>query len=118
MLRSIGSMALAGALAGCINGMFGAGGGMVLVPLLNMLTDLDEEDIFPASISIILPMCIVSLWISALRTPLPWSDAFPYLIGSSIGGILAGYFGKEIPVVWLHRVLGILILYGGWRYLC
>ena len=40
--------ALAGFAAGAVTGLFGAGGGMVLVPLLAMLTDLDEREIFPA----------------------------------------------------------------------
>ena len=110
-------MTLAGALAGIVNGLFGAGGGMVLVPLLTALTDLTEEEIFPASISIILPICLVSLSVTALNGPLPWSQAFPYLLGSAAGGIFAGLWGKRIPVVWLHRGLGILILWGGWRYL-
>ncbi len=118
MLRSTRNMALAGALAGLVNGLFGAGGGMILVPLLSRLTELEEKEIFPASISIILPMCLISLWIGALEGSLPWHDALPYLIGSALGGILAGIWGEKVPVVWLHRILGMLILYGGWRYLC
>lgn len=108
----------AGSCAGIINGLFGAGGGMILVPLLTKLTDLKEADIFPSSITIILPICLVSLGVTATHTPLPWMEAMPYLIGSVIGGILAGKFGKKIPVLWLHRVLGVLILWGGVRYLC
>ena len=111
-------MALAGAAAGVVNGLFGAGGGMVLVPLLTALTDLKDREVFPASISIMLPMCLVSLFMGTFATALPWFDALPYLIGSAIGGVLAGLWGKKIPTVWLHRGLGILILYGGWRYLC
>lgn len=111
-------IAVAGALAGCVNGLFGAGGGMILVPLLTMLGDLQESEVFPASISIIFPMCFVSLFIGAMQAPIPWTTALPYLIGSAAGGILAGTVGKKIPTVWLHRVLGGLILYGGWRYLC
>ena len=109
---------LSGAVAGFINGIFGAGGGMVLVPLLTMLTDLDDREVFPASVSIILPMCLVSLFISATETGLPWNNALPYLIGSVFGGILAGLIGRKIPTTWLHRGLGILILWGGFRYLC
>lgn len=115
--KSIG-MILSGLSAGAVNGLFGAGGGMVLVPLLTRLTDLDEQEVFPASISIILPVCLVSLTVSALQTPLPWAQAAPYLIGSAGGGILAGILGKRIPTVWLHRILGALILWGGVRYLC
>ena len=66
--------ALAGFLAGGVTGLFGAGGGMVLV--------------------------------------------LPYLIGSCIGGVATGLFGDRIPTVWLHRILGAFILWGGIRYLC
>ena len=110
-------MVVAGLGAGAVNGLFGAGGGMVLVPLLTLITPLPEKKIFPSSISIILPICLVSLALGTGFGSLPWKDATPYLIGSAIGGILAGVLGKKIPTLWLHRVLGVLILWGGWRYL-
>ena len=109
---------LAGFCAGAVNGLFGAGGGMVLVPLLTLFTALEDSAIFSASIAIILPVCLVSLGFTALYDKIAWAQAFPYLIGSAAGGILAGIFGKRIPVKWLHRGLGILILWGGFRYLC
>lgn len=109
--------ALAGFLAGSVTGLFGAGGGMVLVPLLCLLTDLDEDAIFPASLSVILPVCLVSLAVTAFTDGLPWQQALPYLVGSALGGIVAGLWGKHIPAKWLHRLLGLLILWGGFRYL-
>ncbi len=109
---------LAGAGAGAVNGLFGAGGGMVLVPLLTWLTKLHDDEVFPASVSIILPICLVSLSITFEPGAIPWSLAVPYLIGSAIGGVFAGFLAKRIPTVWLHRLLGILILWGGFRYLC
>ena len=112
-LRSI----LAGGAAGAVNGLFGAGGGMVLVPLLSGSGELTESEVFSSSIVIILPMCLVSL-ISGTGWRLPWSEAWPFLIGGIPGGLLAAVLGKRIPVVWLHRLLGLLILYGGIRYLC
>ena len=111
-------LVLAGGLAGAVNGLFGAGGGMVLVPLLTMLSNMTDEEIFPASISIILPICLISLTVTALTGSIAWQQAFPYLLGSAAGGIFAGIWGNRIPVKWLHRTLGILILWGGWRYLC
>ena len=108
----------AGFAAGAVNGLFGAGGGIVLVPLLTLLTDLPEKEIFPTSISIILPICLVSLAVTAFSVTIPWSNTRFYLLGSTMGGILAGCFGKRIPTVWLHKALGIMILWGGIRYLC
>ncbi len=110
--------AMAGAAAGAINGLLGAGGGMVLVPLLEKSEELEETEIFPASVAIILPLCIVSLTVTGFQGELPWTQALPYLLGSIPGGILAGVLGRKIPVKWLHKALGLIILWGGVRYLC
>lgn len=109
---------LAGFCAGSVNGLLGAAGGMVLVPLLTSATDLEEDEIFPASISIILPISLVSLGWTLVTGTVDFHAALPYLPGSAIGGFLAGKWGQKIPTLWLHRGLGALILWGGFRYLC
>lgn len=109
-------MAIAGAAAGAVTGLFGGGGGMVLIPLMTFLTDLKDKELFACSIGVILPICLTSLALSG-GGDLSWSTSLPWLIGSALGGILAGTLGRRIPAKWLHRGLGILILWGGWRYL-
>ena len=116
--KNIFGCIVAGFCAGSVTGLFGAGGGMVLVPLLGILTQIDEREIFPSSVSIILPICLVSTASIAMLGQLPWRAALPYLIGSAVGGLAAGFWGNRIPVSWLHRFLGALILWGGFRYLC
>ena len=76
-----------------------------------------SRGLFPASLSVILPVCIVTIAVTAFTVGISWTDALPYLPGSALGGILAGKYGHKIPVKWLHRGLGLLILWGGWRYL-
>lgn len=110
--------AVAGFCAGAVAGLFAAGGGMVLIPLLSLLTCLEDDQIFASSIAIILPICLVSLVTTAMTGTVAWKEAVPWLIGSAAGGLLAGILGKKIPTVWLHRGLGILIVWGGVRYLC
>ena len=108
---------LAGFSAGAVNGLFGAGGGMVLVPLMTALTDLEEREVFPASVSVILPLCLVSLALSPGWGDFSFMQALPYLLGSIFGGLAAGLWGGKIPTLWLHRLLGVLIIWGGIRYL-
>ncbi len=109
---------IAGLCAGAINGLFGAGGGMVLVPLLTLLTPMEDREIFASSIAIILPICLVPLAFTAMTGTVAWKESIPYLFGSAAGGLLSGMFGKKIPTSLLHRGLGVLILWGGIRYLC
>ena len=109
---------LAGLAAGAITGLFHSGGGLILVPLLPKLVKVEERQIFPCSVSIIMPICVVVLFAGNIHTGIPLQDALPYLIGGITGGIIAAINGSKIPVKWLHRMLGILIVWGGIRYLC
>lgn len=109
--------ALSGAAAGVANGLFGAGGGMVLLPLLSRLTELDGHECFASCVCIILPLSLVSAGVYALRGGSFAMESVPYLIGGALGGVIAGLLLKRLPTKWLHRVLGAFILWGGARLL-
>ena len=109
--------ALCGAAAGFVNGFFGAGGGMVLVPLLILLGKMEDKKAFSSSVCSILTHCLVSLGIYAAKGMLPLLDALPYLIGGAGGGVLAGLLFRKVPARALHLTLGALILLGGVRLL-
>lgn len=109
--------ALSGAAAGAANGFFGAGGGMLLIPLLTVWAKVDERKAFANSVLIILPMCIVSSVIYYFRSGLDLPAAVPYLIGGAAGGIIGGLIFKKLSVDLLRKVMGIIIIYGGVRSL-
>ena len=94
-------LVIAGLCAGIINGLFSSGGGMVLIPLMTMLTAMQEDEIFPNSVAIILPVCTVSLVLLLHNASFKITDVAPYLAGSFFGGLLAWKFGKRIPTKWL-----------------
>lgn len=118
MFKHKWGIVLAGLVAGAVNGLFGAGGGMVLISLLTTSNRFRANEIFPASVSIILPVCIISLLFSNWNETVSFTKIIYYLAGSAIGGVVCGYLGNNIPVKWLHRILGAFILWGGVRYLC
>ena len=109
--------AAAGALAGAANGFFGAGGGMVLVPLLLGWLKLEEKQAFATSIAVILPLCLVSAAVYWFRGELDAAAALPYLLGGLIGGWLGGKWFTRVPDGWLRRGLALFLLYGGVRNL-
>ena len=108
----IGKCIIAGGLAGILNGLFGAGGGLILVPLFIGWLHVEEKRAFATSVAVILPLSIVSYIIFYIQGGDVWGDALPYLLGGIVGGALSTRLFRNISTVWLHRLFGILILYG------
>ena len=108
---------LCGAAAGVVNGLFGAGGGMVLVPLLIRFACVEDKRAFSSAISIILPMCLVSILIYSTQKIFPLTQALPYLVGGLAGGLLGGLLFRVVTPGFLHKVFGLIILWGGFRLL-
>lgn len=107
--------AVSGGLAGAANGLFGAGGGMILVPLLTRWAALPDKKAFATSISIIAPLCVVSIIVYCIQGSMDFMQALPYLIGGFLGGLIGGKLFKKVPAKFLHRALGLIIIYGGIR---
>lgn len=105
--------ALAGAAAGLVNGFFGGGGGMLLVPLLAGWCGLGQRKAFATSVAVILPLCVLSAAIYLFRGGVELLPALPYLLGGLAGGLLGGKLFKGVSMTWLRRGFALLILYGG-----
>ena len=108
---------LAGTAAGAINGFFGAGSGVVLVPLLLYWLRLSPKKAFATSVFIILPLSVVSAVLYFMGGRIDFRQALPYLIGGFIGGVLCGRMFKHMSVLWLRRIFGGLLILGGLRAL-
>lgn len=89
---------------------------MILAPLLSLM-DSERRNAFSTSLLLMMPICAVSLAVRLHAAPVPWPQAFPYLVGSGVGGLVAGLLGPHIPQKWLHRIFGAIVLWGGIRYL-
>lgn len=103
--------ALSGALAGIANGLFGAGGGLFLVPLLTGWCKMDEKKAFATSVAIILPMSVASFALFWIKNGFPVSS-WPYIVGGILGGGASALLFRRLPALWLHRLFGVLILFG------
>lgn len=108
--------AAGGFLSGAVNGLLGAGGGMIAVPMLSK-AGLDTKKSHATSVAIILPICIFSsvLYLSEGRVTL--GDAAPYLLWGAIGSVIGSWLLPKIKDVWLHRIFGGLMLWAAVRML-
>lgn len=109
--------AAAGGLAGLVNGFFGGGGGMILVPRLTASCGLGQRQAFATSVAIILPLCALSAGIYWCRGGLDLQAALPYLLGGLLGGTAGGQLFRRLPEQLLSRLFALLLLYGGVRSL-
>ena len=109
--------ALAGGAAGLVNGLFGGGGGTVLVPLLTGLCKLEQRQAFATSVAVIAPLCALSAAVYWFRGGLGLMLALPYLLGGLLGGWVSGKLFSRLKPLWLRRGFALLLLYGGWKAL-
>lgn len=89
-------IALAGVFIGAVNGIFGAGGGMLAVPALSFIMGFDDRHAHATAIAVILPLCLVSTVVYALRSTFNWAVVIPTVIGVILGGILGALLLKRL----------------------
>ena len=104
-----------GAVTGVLNGFFGGGGGMALVPLLRGWIKLEDASAFATSVAVMLPLCAVSAAAYFCRGGIDLRAAWPFLLGGLAGGVISGLSFKRVPPKLLVRAFALLILFGGLR---
>ena len=108
----VGKCLVAGSLAGLLNGMFGAGGGLILVPIYISWMHMEEKQAFATSVAVILPLSIISYILFCLQRGNVWAVSLPYLLGGVVGGLLSVRLFQNVSALWLHRIFGAIILIG------
>lgn len=103
---------LCGGAVGVANGLFGGGGGMLAVPLLEQ-TGLKGQRAHATAILVILPVSAFSFFFYALRGYADFSVLIPTAIGVTAGGILGAKILKFLPEKILSLVFAVLQAFAG-----
>ena len=116
IVRSAGILAVAGA-CGIASGMFGIGGGVLLVPLLGMLFAFSQHRAQGTSlIALIPPTGALALLAYAKDGFVSWRTGLLLIPGLFLGGILGGKLVKRIKPTRMRQVFaGILFALGAWQ---
>lgn len=96
--------------AGVLNGLLGAGGGMLIVPILKKY-GLTQHETHATSVCIILPICLVSTIMYLLRGQVTISDALPYLPFSVLGAVIGPLTLPRLNKDFLRKLFGGFMLW-------
>ncbi len=108
--------ALLGLIAGVLNGLFGAGGGVLVVPMLE-LADIEAKKAHATSIAIIASLSLISCFFYYFQGSLPFKEAFYYLPLGLIGALVGALLLKKIPNRFLKRLFGLVMIISAGRLL-
>ena len=102
-----------GGITGFLNGLLGAGGGMVAVPVLKR--QMDTKEAHATSIAIIIPMSIFSATSYLLKGSVTIQSALPYIPGGIAGALLGIYILKKVKPKFIKKVFALVMLWAGIR---
>ena len=108
---------LTGLLTGGINGLFGGGGGMVVVPLLKNMLGYEEKHAHATAILIIAPVCAASAITYIVTGHFAADVVIPAAIGSVAGGLLGAFLLNKLPEFIVNAVFIAVMLVAGVRML-
>ena len=102
----------AGISAGLINGFFGGGGGMIVVPVFSMLFNSAKKSHATAVLTI-LPVSIVGAACYLLFNPFDLATFLPVVAGEISGGIIGALMLKKLPEKFIKiTFIGVMLLAG------
>lgn len=128
-VRETALLGITGLAAGMINGLLGAGGGIIVVLVLSAWQQRrgrgsrqgenggDPRDVYAASLCSMLPVSILSAVQYAKRGAISLEEFSPFLIPALVGGVIGGLALDRVRLPWLQKLFAVLLLVGGARML-
>ena len=107
---------LGGLAAGFLNGLLGAGGGIVIVWILEKaIGDVarDSRDVFANALAVMLPISAVSTVTYAISGGLPTEDITRFLIPAVLGGLVGAFLLDKISTAAVKTLFCFLVILSG-----
>ena len=114
--KNVALLGLSGLAAGLVNGLLGAGGGIVAVWGLGRVLAVhlpDRRDAFANALLVMLPLTAVSLIGYAARGLLEDISTASLLLPAAAGGLGGALILDRINVRWLKIIFSVLVIYSG-----
>ena len=109
-MKQLPKQMIIGLTAGMLNGLFGAGGGSVLVPAMELFLDIDEKKSHATAIAVIFLLSLVSSFFYLRQGFFNLSLWIPVTIGGMAGGFVGAKLLSKIPKSMLKMIFGSVII--------
>ena len=107
--------AIIGVLAGIICGLFGTGGGMILVPAFIYMLKIEPKKARGTSLFCMLAMVITSSFFYYKGNYINWNTGTLCAIGGIVGGYLGAKILKKVPDYILKIMFAVFLIYYSFR---
>lgn len=108
-------LALAGVLAGFVNGFLGGGGGVVAVTALLAAGGLKQKNAQATALLVILPLTLVSAAVYLLKGSVDWGVTLWTSVGGLVGGVCGALLLGKINGNAAKIIFALVLIAGGLR---
>ena len=109
------SLGAIGFIVGVFTGFVGAGGGFILIPVLNTLAGLDVKKAIGTSLFIISFNSLLGFIGDLFNLEPDWIFLAKLTLLAVLGVLVGGYFNSKVPAKFLKKIFGVFILIlGAW----
>jgi uncharacterized membrane protein YfcA len=98
-----------GFATGFANGLFGSGGGTILVPSMEKFMKIETHKAHATALAVIFPLSVLSIFFYLRSGQLPWSEVLWISAGGVIGGFLGAKLLNKVKTPWLHKIFGLFM---------
>lgn len=99
-----------GAATGFFNGLFGSGGGTIVVPAMVFLLEVEEQRAHATAIAVILPLSVISSFVYFNNGLIDWKLTLDVVLGGMVGGYIGAKILNKFSDGMLRKIFGISMI--------
>jgi len=102
-------LVLIGPAAGTVGSLLGLGGGILVVPALILLRNVNPTLATGTSVAVILPTMAVAVWRRGVQGHVDWGLAALLAVGAIGGAFLGSWLAGQLPPSTIRRIFAVLL---------
>lgn len=107
---------LCGLFSGVVTG-FGVGGGLILIMLLNWVTDFSQLEVQTINLLYYIPTAIFSVWVYSKKKRVDYKLGFKFIVTGGMMAVIGAIIAHKIDIFILKKLFAIYLIFVGVYFL-